>query len=86
MHDVSNLQNQGSATCIATAWVDGSGDMTVFVLYCEIGMRAEEVEDRVMHSQVALAYQSPHQKAWPVQRHNASIISALQRVEAQEIK
>ena len=49
-------------------------------------MRGKEGDDWAMCSQVTMEYETPHQKAWLVERHNALIRSAVQRAEAQVIK
>lgn len=68
------------------AWVNVFGGMTTLILDGKISMRGNEVDGLAMCSQVSMNHKAPHQQAWQVERHNASIRSALQRAEGQVIK
>ena len=72
--------------CISNAWANTFGNMKVFALDGEIGMRPNDLDDLQMCNQVALKLKAPHQKAWLVERHKAFIRSALQRAESQVLK
>lgn len=50
------------------------------------GMRDMAVDDWAMYSQIGVKHKAPHQKARPVERHNAFIRSASQRAESQATK
>ena len=62
------------------------GDMQTLTLDGETGMNGKEVDDWAMYNQIPMKYKSPRQKAWLVERHNASIRFVLQRVATQVIK
>ena len=49
--------------CISTSWVTLFGDMKTLTMDGESGMRAKEIDDWAIHSQVTLKYKAPDQKA-----------------------
>ena len=49
-------------------------------------MRAKEIDDGPMYTQVTLKLKAPHQKAWLVDRRDALIRFALQRAGSQVFK
>ena len=71
---------------ITLAWVDVFGGVETRILDGEAGMMGKEVDDWAVYSQIAMMYNVPHQQAWLVERHDALIRAALQRVESQVIK
>ena len=71
---------------MSIAWINVFGDMKVWALDGETGMRSKEIDDWGMCSQVTLKYKAPCQNAWLVERQNAFTRTALQLAEAQVIK
>lgn len=71
---------------ISVTWINVFCDMKLRTLGGEPGMRPKEADDWAMCSQVAFKYKAFHETAWPSERHNASIRSALQRAETQVIE
>ena len=67
-------------------WVNIFVAPKTLILDGESWMRGKDVDDWAMYRHTALKFKAPHQKAWLVERHNALIRSALQRVEAQVLK
>lgn len=70
---------------MSVTWVNVFGNMKVLTLDGETGVRPKEVDDSAMYNQDASKHEAFHKTAWLVERHNAPIVSALQRADSQVI-
>lgn len=59
--------------CISNARVNVFWGMNTLTLDGGSGVKGKEVDDWAMYNQITIKYNSPMQKAWLVERHNALI-------------
>ncbi len=85
MPKVAAQNYQGLTHGIPLAWVNVFGGMWTLTLDGDTSMRGKEADDWVAYSQITLKHETPHQKAWLIDRHNAIIGAAVQRTESQII-